>query len=92
MRSLAIFCTSGLGGKLCLGKLDNLAASRAEGLRVDLRKLGEPWRTIERGHMRRTLELVKNFAPANRCANNAANNEKEGKADGDDGCSVAKRE
>lgn len=42
--------------------------------------------------MRRTLELVEDLAPANRCANNAANHEKEGKADADDGCSVAKRE
>ena len=42
--------------------------------------------------MRRTLELVEDLAPANRCANDAANNEKEGEADGDDGCSVAKRE
>ena len=42
--------------------------------------------------MRRALELVEDLTPANRCANNAANNEKEGKADGDNGCSVAERE
>lgn len=72
--------------------LGYISYQRAEGLRVDLRKLGEPWRTIERGHMRRTLELVEDLTPANRCANNAANNEKEGKANGDDGCSVAERE